>query len=424
MLQDFLDCGLLEIGDDDERLRLFEAAATTLAEKIKEDPISLIRYTAVAIDPNAPTQDAVFDDAEKAVKEQWKTYANAFSHRPTQILRAVLWQAISEVVSDPESGTIEAKAAVYLTAKNLIHHVKAGREQDVVKEFVVRMGEETEEAVSEDWAAQSTILATFPMPKIVTKVEPGKVDVKDLGVSLTNAAGPVSGGTVNPHYASHSPGPWNQAFGPAAAKPIAEAIDDATQEVVSNINKALESLSPGLNALAKSVQSTLQTHSTSTSYGQKKLGMLWWKEALYSPSLKVGYRSLTEGLALVAMAKDLHSTINSLHPASVEYFLRETVRAALGEAADRLISVHEFVEGFLQGVQSEDYHAHALGLTSEMTSGRDGFLPYISRLTMGTIDLEQSQGTLGIPLDTELPLCEFAVCVFRDMQARLVGEVD
>ena len=53
--------------------------------------------------------------------------------------------------------------------------------------------------------------------------------------------------------------------------------------------------------------------------------VLYWKEALFSPSKKVSYRQLSPDGAVYWAAQDLHLRVPRFHPLSIEFFLRERV---------------------------------------------------------------------------------------------------
>ena len=58
-----------------------------------------------------------------------------------------------------------------------------------------------------------------------------------------------------------------------------------------------------------------------------QLDVLWWSEAKYSPSLRLGYREMQRAVAAVAMAHDLSMLVPAMAPTSVTYVLGETVAA-------------------------------------------------------------------------------------------------
>jgi hypothetical protein len=69
--------------------------------------------------------------------------------------------------------------------------------------------------------------------------------------------------------------------------------------------------------------------------------ILYWKEALFSPTKKMGYRQMSNDGVIYWAAYDLHRSVPSFHPLSVEYFLvsfadSEGIRHAVEVAASSL----------------------------------------------------------------------------------------
>ena len=78
-------------------------------------------------------------------------------------------------------------------------------------------------------------------------------------------------------------------------------------------------------AISDHLTKTLQAVSTASAGLQRRTNLLWWKEALFSPSARISYRELSPTDAAVLMAFDMHQQIPTFSPASVAAFLRETV---------------------------------------------------------------------------------------------------
>ena len=79
--------------------------------------------------------------------------------------------------------------------------------------------------------------------------------------------------------------------------------------------------------ISEHLTTTLQAVSNATEGLQRRTNLLWWKEALFSPSGRMSYRDMMSFEAAALMAFDLHRQIPTFSPASVAAFLRETVMA-------------------------------------------------------------------------------------------------
>jgi GTPase-associated system helical domain len=104
---------------------------------------------------------------------------------------------------------------------------------------------------------------------------------------------------------------------------IIPRIQDDNSKTVGLVNEALERGASGNNLRAD---------------------LLYWKETLYSPAKKVSCRRLSpDAAATYWVAYDLHKQMTPLHPIRVEFFLRETLGAALGNnAAIEPVALEQF----------------------------------------------------------------------------------
>ena len=106
ILQDFLVCGLVEIGEEDKRLEWLEAAATELAKALIKTKRKLINYTLVALDDDLPETEPVFAEVEAAVTAHWKALRGKFPETPRQLLRGVILAALDKVKEDDIAASI------------------------------------------------------------------------------------------------------------------------------------------------------------------------------------------------------------------------------------------------------------------------------------------------------------------------------
>jgi len=66
ILQRFLDIGMLNIGEEDEKFKYLENASRDIAKSLSEKKLQLINYTLVALDPNIPPDEPVLLNVESA----------------------------------------------------------------------------------------------------------------------------------------------------------------------------------------------------------------------------------------------------------------------------------------------------------------------------------------------------------------------
>ncbi|MFI5386992.1 MAG: GTPase-associated system all-helical protein GASH, partial [Fimbriimonadales bacterium] len=143
-----------------------------------------------------------------------------------------------------------------------------------------------------------------------------------------------------------------------------------------------------------------------------KASLLWWRESLYSPSLRRSYRRLSPTELAVCMAHDLNQLVSSPAPASVEFFLREALNAVLGD--DPEIPLKKVLE--------ETRKSERIGKIVRTTK-----LPVTQRLCLHEF-LSVARGStpaantlaawVGVGQQTKLWASDWAVWLFRDAQAQ------
>ena len=90
---------------------------------------------------------------------------------------------------------------------------------------------------------------------------------------------------------------------------MTSAIADAVDAVAAELAPSPVDLSEPLSSLAKSVsthvEAALASFSGATAGLQRRTNLLWWKEALYSPSAHESYLAMPVFQASALMALDL-----------------------------------------------------------------------------------------------------------------------
>src|ERR1043165_4419162 len=188
ILQQFLDVGLFDIGDDDERLKIFHGAADDFAKGIGKEPQKAVSATLVAIDPTTPDDDPVLDEAEAAVRGRWKAFRNKYSERPKGLLRPVVLEGLEK--ASVESPRISA--VIWLVGINLLPHLQPQKERELIKELLLAKGALTEADAEKAWAPLD-VDADLTLPELAFKLPEkaeGKTDRAALQNGLSGAAGP------------------------------------------------------------------------------------------------------------------------------------------------------------------------------------------------------------------------------------------
>lgn len=421
MLQELLNAGLVDIGGDDTRFAKMQSAASALAARFKREPALLIPATLIALDSSADEMDPMFILVEELVIAEWNTLRNTHVNRPRELLRSIIIDALAASIA----GSAEAAAAVWNTAVGPLRHrqIRLGKAAPLVEKFLKGASRTAEaEAVSRASLASpsSTKRANESGP-----VENAKLDfsntIKDdeLIRDVARAAGPqypagqALDNTPNPQWSNSAPA-WSNEFTPRMTATLVKAVNLGTARLG-------ESLGARVGTLEKQLTEHLQADkSPSHDPSRMRLEVLWWSEALYSPTLETGYRDLDLPIAAAAAAVDLVSLVPALAPASVAHVLAEAVlRTARPKKADSKQPVLSYLDALATAKPN-------FGRGFPSATNNDGRLPLLALVgeaTMGRrVTAEVLRSRAGIEEALGLSAGEFAMWVFADLQAHRLVE--
>ncbi|WNZ79316.1 GTPase-associated system all-helical protein GASH [Pseudomonas sp. P105] len=421
----FLSVGLIDVGGDDTKLEKLQATAVDLAALLKKTPSKAAAYALIAFDPQAPVDDPVVLETLEALRKRWATYVNTFSGTPIAVVRAILLDALTRAASEDE----RIGVAFVNSARNALPFMQTGDEQQVWIDVVVAIEKRVDVRAEAEWATPSSITVQamsldfpeLPAPKITT----ARVNRENFKKAMRATAGPhyhdpqqgnvATGG--NPHWLHQSPQNWVTEFGDRSSSAVADMID----AVASKTAVEQADLSAPFHALVASVTeyvgSALTAMSTATTGLQRRTNLLWWKEALFSPSARVSYRALTPAAAAAQMAFDLHQQVPTFSPASVSAFLFEAVLLLPSVDQDRRFSIYDLVSE----AQSDGSLATLRSAGSDLIAppiGRGPVMALIAHPGFLNAQAESEfQRLTGIPGDAQVTLPEWATWIFREMQA-------
>ena len=413
-LQRFFDASLIPSDTTDERLGHYESAAVELKERFKKAPQDAVAASLVAFDPRCPASDPWFGMVEETVKIRWKTFLANHHDAPRQICRAILLDAISKAVADDDY----LSAAIWNAASVLLPYFGDGREQDITREFASQLGERCEAYSSSIWDLdasgddpQGEIDVKLKLPKIVG------LNAAELQKGLSDAAGPndaqgQSHGDPNPHWPNQSQ-PWAHNFAPRAAKAIA-----------GEVNKGMTEIASALTETGKQIEAAVKRHGRAlmewVTESERRKGsltrLLWWKQALYSPILRSSYRTSPSALLALAMPLDLCEVSGAPIPQSVEFFLRETVKAVVPD--DTPFTLSDFVAAIKSNAMAEAF----LPAAPDATPRRMLLSEFLRVVRTVDISEDQIPTYVGVGGNISLPLSNWTVWILRNRQAHILAQ--
>jgi hypothetical protein len=403
ILNKFLDQGLLDLGEDPKRFEDLKGAAADVAKALRENVRLLSNGSSVLLGGELDDTEPVLELCKNAIANKWPTYRSRFPSNTTQLFRATLLQAVARITEeDPDCS---GSAIVFYATVGLLPYIAAGREDSVFREFLLGLGERVESEASRHWSVTGSELSTFEYSSATPDVP--AINIKTLKQALKNAAGASGEEGANPEGPGSNSAAWLEHYGQGAATAISKAVGSVIGDLIpkiveqgrTDIDEAMGSM------LAGGVADNLRAD------------VLYWKAALFSPAKGISYREMSPDSAVYWTAYDLHMRVPKFHPQSLEFFLGETLRAAIGDdaAKERLT-----LEQFGAALTSE---AEAIGVTAEIDA-RHRLTPLeaVQASATNQIDAHAASVETGIPSETTIAREELAVLLFRGFQVlRLVG---
>jgi hypothetical protein len=407
ILQRFLEQGLLDLGEGTDKFGYLMAAAEDLATNFRENRQSLIRGSLILLGGELDDKEPTLELCKVAITKHWQTYRSRFPSNTTQLFRATLLQALAQITE--QESDCSAAAIIFYSTNGLLPYLATEREDSIFREFLLTLGKKVEAEATRTWASPRAL----PVPNIKyadTALPALGLDTKALKEALKNATGPAGGAGANPNWPSSNSADWLEHFGQGSANAIAVAVGGVLKDLVPRIVAQGRSD----NGIALEGLKDILVGVTSNNL---RADMLYWKEALFSSNRKLSYRTISPDGTLYWAARELHALVPQFHPQSAEFFLRETVRTALGDAeAQKELTLEQFCKGLAKDSES-------IGFTHKIAPEQ--------RLTLleaaegsATKDLNVKPASLrtGVPPAAKIPREEIAVWLFRDLQAwRLAG---
>jgi hypothetical protein len=393
ILSAFLTAGLLPIGEDDEKLKLLEAAASELTKQIVEDPLLTYRFALVGFTDQATTNDPALKKAEEALFNKWQTAANKIGSNPVQVYRAVILRAI-ELAAGKDSAV---GYAIGLIAQNEPTLHLPMKEHEAIGEMLGRLQAKADDESSEAWVNPVNVT----LPKLSVKARKG-ITKEQLKNAIARAAGPQdeSGtalNTPNPHWPNAGE-PWSHAFVGRAADAIYATLQNSKEfvdEIDSALRDAIQGLVSGLERLA---------------IRDAKSELLWIRTSMYSPSGRKGYRNLDASDVLLHAVLDVSRAVAPKAPPSVEFFLRDLV-SALGNSNVTLADVLTQIGPKLKELPE----AKTIVGDPLPPVGRRSWLDVAVRPDTTSASFEQQTGVSNAHQEDK---SEFAVKFYRELQIR------
>lgn len=419
-LMRFLEIGAIDLKGDDIKLEKLRATAKDLSAVLKKAPAKTVCFTMAAADPGIASDDPTIREAMTALRKQWETVSNAYARPPVAILRAILLDAIVLAARLDDAISV----AFVNTARNALAQAETSNEEEVWREAVGEIETKVDARAEEEWATPEMIavaaLQYSPPVAVTASFKPIKVERSTLNTQMHAAAGPWGGTNSNQYQPNHNPQHWSAEFASKMSVAVAQAIDSAIeglQPAPIDLSKPLTALA---NAVAVHVDNVLASFSTATAGLQRRTNLLWWKEALYSPSAHESYLDLPPYEAAALMALDLHEQVPTYSPASVSAFQKESIRCLPAEPSGADGGKRE-VAVLVQDARTTAFMQPFRSLAAQYAQAAEGRGPLLSVIghpqNPGAIDAGKFRALVGIDATAKMTPAEWGTYLFRELQS-------
>ncbi|MES2138115.1 MAG: GTPase-associated system all-helical protein GASH [Bacteroidota bacterium] len=415
-LQEFLKTGLFDIGDSDERLKWLQSSISNLQKKFEDDYSLLPSHTLVALDPNISDTEPVMIATETIITNHWKALRGKYPEMPRNIIRGVIINSLNNVgAADPLAARI-----IYLTALNFFPYAKLNSEKSLVEGMLNLLGELSERNATEEWS----LIEEEPSLKLgALKVSGFKVGAVTFDDSKLSEALKVAARHSPEGYQQHAHSQqWGDHFSKNATPAIKELITDGLASLAKTLDAtSLESsLNKFFSEFKKTLDANLKTSFSSLTAVERRSKLLWWKETLYSPSLKRSYRGLDKNLLPILMGADLNNQVPEITPISVDYLLRDTL-FLLNDKKDDSVTFSAFLSEIIKEENKTILKSYFEN--SDEALGRISITNFIFLLVNDRINISHFKEKTGIDATEQITLGELSVVVFHDLLIqRLITE--
>lgn len=296
-------------------------AATTYAKTIRKKPSELIDLALAAFNPALPAESELLTAPEHLLYDKAPAISSRFKDRPVALVRAVIILALYDLLSDPQLGSV-----LYLSLIDTLRAQTDPSEQGLRTDFIERARATYLTTAQTAWTAPTDVPASEKKatskttPAGASKVQYSAADADKLNEEI--AAAVRNGHTMTTQY--HYNESWVNAFTPALAKTIAEAINSSASSIAASINASLVKTIATLEAKLAEAQAT-QEHQGRQ---ERQADILWWLEVKYSPAQERPYRELDVATGAAQITLDLQAFIPKPVPPHVEAVVSEAVRSA------------------------------------------------------------------------------------------------
>ena len=404
MLQQFLNHSFIQISED-ENLGKLRKACDEVAKKIAKDKSKIITFTLTALDPNVAAENVTIKEVQEIIIKHWNTFIANTKDSQITVIRAVMLEALETV-----SKEINHAALIWLTGRNIIKYYKLGREENLLADFLLKLGNQIEDEATEKWSLPSE--AKIEKLSVELKELPGvTIDRAEIELQLRAASIHPSWGNEgeNPHTANQGNVNWPLFFSQRAAQGLTEVINKALKKQAKDLSSNQTQIQEAVNKLLIQTQAEILQKNGLL---QMRTNLLWWKEACYSPLLKRSYRNMDNGLLQPTLAADYSSFVPAIYPVSTDYFLNE-VHNYIVQSENQILQLSELIKLSVANTEK----LKTIFAEVNLDGSRISLMQFIKGIVWGKCSASDLSNLLGISDTVELSKADFTLWMFHDLQS-------
>lgn len=373
-------------------------AAEALAETLKTSPKEIPRLALNAFLPNGQPEGLSL--ARTALEAEWATFSSEKKDGGLPYLRAVSVLALMSHLANPIIGS-----GLYLLLVDPLS--RQGEQFEApLRDYVLDTLRATyKKAAKQAWTTVEVDVPTLKVsaPKSLTLSDESLAEVqKQIHTAMM--------GTPVGQYHHYHQGIQNLQNLDAWASAVSQAITKSTSSLVStSLSPVVTALSAPLKDMGKFSPALTQALQE-VKLTERRMNVMWWMQARYSPSLKQAYRALGAWPSAFRMAYDLDDLVPRPAQDEIEAVLVEAWHVLFGEPTpDTLTSI-------LKTVATQDPNFTDPKATSSAVP--DTILRALAAAAHPKLTQKQVTAMTGVAGNSPLTGPEFALWVFRTYQAQ------
>ena len=411
ILQKFIDSQLIQLKSDDEFKKL-KNAATNLSQNELKKKENVINYTLCAFDPNiAETEVCLIKTKERVIKQS-PTVLSQSNDTPRTILRAVILESLYTRALN----NIDYARIFWLIGSNIINYYKLGNEKELLHGLLQEIGEIVEKEAIKKWSLVNSItideitkfnLSIKSFKGINDEIEVFKEEFQNVFDGSNFRSYNVSGDDMRT---------WTNNIKQKGAESISRFVKDSIikqSNILDKISAQINDFMIGLTPFFEKISSQAINGVSSVN---NRSQLLWWKESLYSQSMRKSYREIPVEILAFVIAFDLSSFVSENYPISIDYFLKETIKNIIVEEKEYSL------DDFIKNLSNHKEYIKTLDIKLSYSQSRISLLNYI--IGIGNDEVNNSENlkiNLGINTSTNVKITELAVWLFHELQAYKVS---